>query len=249
MDNNTQKTENVVNAKEKLLDTQMQDLFKRSKGKWKWISIIASITVWVTVISTVFLIISYYRKWDSFDVALTRAIPEVTRLLIIIGVDDMLTGLSKHLHIGELAKLIETEKIDYRAWLKAHYKQMDPKNQYLNLLSISIDEEIFYAIKRLETGVKNADLIKREVPGLISTIIFGIMLYFAEEFVYIVDFNYPIFMYIVIPIILALCLFDLPGHFWKKAQRRNMVTWVNMIATKLENEDLKGYDKDLYLNQ
>ncbi len=243
MDNNTQKTEVTLNGQEQLLDQQLELLYKRAKGKWSWISILATIADVIVGIYAVIIFIYFYRLVGSFTDALTLTVFKAWFVLVVFGVSSILGALSKHLVVGECANLIISEKLDYRAWLRTRKKQMHPTDKYKNMALIGTHEQLFYAIQRVETKNGNADLIKRDLPGSISDVALGILVNFLTLSISISSAA------ILIAVIIAIFGFEYFGNTIKNSQRRNMVTWVKMIATKLENEDLKGYDKDLYLNQ
>ena len=133
MDNNTQKTEVTLNGQEQLLGQQLDLLYKRAKGKWSWISILATIADVIVGIYAVIVFIFLYRLVGSIDDALWLTLSRAWFMFIVFGVGSILSALSKHLTIGECANLLKSEKLDYRAWLKARNKQMDATNQSKNM--------------------------------------------------------------------------------------------------------------------
>ena len=143
MDNNTQKTEVTLNGQEQLLGQQLDLLYKRAKGKWSWISILATIADVIVGIYAVIVFIFLYRLVGSIDDALWLTLSRAWFMFIVFGVGSILSALSKHLTIGECANLLKSEKLDYRAWLKARNKQMDATNQSKNMDLIDKHEQLF----------------------------------------------------------------------------------------------------------
>lgn len=247
MDNNTQKTEVALNGQEQLLDQQLDLLYKRAKGKWSWISIVSTLILCVLIIYTALVVIVSYKIWDSVAIVFRLATTEITCVIISFGLDSILIGLRNHLVVVECANLLKSKKVVYRAWLRARNMEMRQTNQGKNLQLIGKDEEVFYAIRRLETGLTNACLIKRELLECLGSIILGVAFYFSVDFIGV---SFGSVVALTCSALSIWCLLLLFANLtYKNSQRRNMVAWVNMTATKLENEDLKGYDKDLYLNQ
>ena len=234
METNTQTKQNVLSSEEQLLDTQMKNIYKRAKGKWSWISILATIADVFVALYAVIVFIFLYRLVGSIDDALWLTLSRAWFMFIVFGVGSILSALSKHLTIGECANLLKSEKVDYRAWLKAGNKQMDATNQSKNMDLIDKHEQLFYAIQRLETSVGNVDLIKRAIPSLIADVVTGIVLY-----VYMISVSISSVIVLVVLLIVIFGIGFLETSI-KNSQRRTMLDWVKMTVLKLENEASKG---------